>query len=63
MTKKDQKEFSVKVINNSDVLNQDELVNVFGGLNSDAAEPECTCDCWIGNSNSTPTKPTDPTTK
>ncbi|MFA8433911.1 MAG: hypothetical protein ACEPOZ_05285 [Marinifilaceae bacterium] len=64
MTKKGKNDFSVRVIKNSDVLNQDELVNVFGGVTSVADEQDCSCDCWIGNKNETkPTKPTDPTTK
>ena len=44
-----------------DTLNVDEALNVRGGLSQalDGSEVECTCDCWIGNSNTT--NPTNPT--
>lgn len=48
-----------------DTLSVDEALNVRGGLSQalDGSEAECSCDCWIGNSNQTnPTNPTNPTT-
>lgn len=49
----------IKVIKNKDVMTTEDLVNIKGGLNesSDFIATQCTCDCIISNSNTSPAKP------
>lgn len=48
----------VKVINGSDGLKSDDLLDIRGGIQDGVnEESECVCDCWIGNRNEAPEKP------
>lgn len=38
-----------RIIKPSEILSEEDAVNVKGGVSDDP--PECTCDCWIGNNN------------
>ena len=56
-----------RIIKPSELLSEEDAVNVKGGVSkqvNDTAQ-ECSCDCWIGNSNNTQPekpKPTQPST-
>ena len=58
---------NVKVLHPNEMLSKEEIVNVKGGLNNGLTGDGdgCTCDCWIGNTNTeTPVKPiTNPDVK
>lgn len=44
-------------INASNILTEEEIVNIRGGVNSSlVSETECTCDCWFSNENTSPPK-------
>ncbi len=45
----------IKILHPNEMLSNEEAINIKGGLNASVikAEPECTCDCFISNSNST----------
>lgn len=53
-----------RIIKQSDILSEEDAVNVKGGVSDKITDSamECSCDCWIGNTNeSKPAKPTQPT--
>lgn len=53
METNEKKEEPIKVLNEAEEqLEENQLESVEGG------KAECSCDCWIGNSNSSPVTPT-----
>lgn len=52
MANNNSSEKEVNVLHSSEMLDMDEALNVKGGVKKELAQQQdCTCDCWIGNSN------------
>lgn len=48
----------LEIIKTKDTLSVEEALDVKGGVNSTGEESTpCTCNCWIGNTNTQPLKP------